>query len=420
MFSQAIIQTIRRLKCNVKIFLNRVDEKESKKAVLYNIIALPAFSARRVTVLWWNFPKVAAANPLPPMYAVILGFITAFTLTYSIIPVIIRVARERRIYDRPNERSSHDEPTPSLGGIGIFAGTICAVVLWTPLDAFGVLQYVLAAFVLIFLIGVLDDLIPLSPTRKFSGQLLVAIILAYKSDVRITSLYGVFGVHGLPELTSFILSVVVIIAIINSFNLIDGINGLAGSIGLLACVSWGAWFLAIRSPALAVVAFSLAGAITAFLKYNFTPARIFMGDTGSLLIGTVCAILSINFIEMSHLASIQAEYAFHSAPAIAIGILILPLYDTSRVFVQRIIHGRSPFSPDKTHIHHLLLDLGISHMNSTAILLFINVLFIALAVLFDHLGTSILLILEIVLMFLFTFFLQRFSRQQYLDSDSKG
>lgn len=374
----------------------------------------------QVTGLWRNFPKVAAANLHPPMYAVILGFITAFTLTFSIIPVIIRVARERRIYDRPNERSSHDEPTPSLGGIGIFAGTICAVVLWTPLDTFGVLQYILAAFVLIFLIGAMDDLLPLSPTKKFSGQMLVAIILAYKSDVRITSLYGVFGVYELPELTSFVLSVVIIIAIINSFNLIDGINGLAGAIGLLACVSWGAWFLAIHSPALAVVAVSLAGAITAFLKYNFTPAQIFMGDTGSLLIGTVCSILAINFIEMNHLASIKPAFTFSSAPAIAVGILILPLYDTSRVFVQRILHGRSPFSPDKTHIHHLMLDLGVNHMQATAILLSVNVLFIAMALLLDHLGTSVLLILEIVLMFLFTFIIQRLPKKHRLDESANG
>jgi len=353
------------------------------------------------------------------MYAVILGFITAFTLTYSIIPVIIRVARERRIYDRPNERSSHDEPTPSLGGIGIFAGTICGVVLWTPLDSFGVLQYILAAFVLIFLIGAMDDLLPLSPTKKFSGQLLVAIILAYKSNVRITSLYGVFGVHELPELTSFVLSVIIIIAIINSFNLIDGINGLAGSIGFLACVSLGAWFLAIHSPALAVVAFSLAGAITAFLKYNFTPAQIFMGDTGSLLIGTVCAILTINFIEMNHLISIHPAYAFNAAPAIAVGILILPLYDTVRVFVQRILQGRSPFSPDKTHIHHLMLELGCSHTQATAILLIVNIFFIGIAVLFDHFGTPLLLVLEIALMFFFTFIIRRFTKKRSLNGVAK-
>ena len=345
------------------------------------------------------------------MYPIILGYITAFTLTFSIIPVIVRVARERRIYDQPNERSSHEEPTPSLGGVGIFAGTICAVVLWMPLDKFGVLQYILAAFVLIILIGVMDDLLPMSPTKKFSGQLLVAIILAYKSNVRITSFYGVFGIQELPELTGFVLSIVVIVAIINAFNLIDGIDGLAGGIGLLACASWGAWFVAVDSPALAVVAFSLAGAITAFLKYNFTPAKIFMGDTGSLLIGTVCAILAINFIEMNHLLPPDSVVTFTAAPAIAVGVLILPLYDTVRVFVQRVLRGNSPFSPDKTHIHHLLLDLGMSHAKATAVLLAVNAAFILGAVALDRLGTTTLLVAEVALMFLLTFFLQRFSKK---------
>ncbi len=350
------------------------------------------------------------------MYAIILGFITAFTLTYTIIPAIIRVARERRIYDRPNERSSHLEPTPSLGGIGIFAGTICAIVLWTPLETFGVLQYILAAFVLIFLIGVMDDLLPLSPTKKFSGQLLVAIILAYKANVSITSFYGLFGIYELPELTSFALSIVVIIAIINSFNLIDGIDGLAGSIGLLACISWGAWFLAVDSAGLAVVAFSLSGAITAFMKYNFSPAKIFMGDTGSMLIGTVCAILAISFIEMNHHIQTPPDYIFQAAPAIAVGILILPLYDTVRVFVQRVVRGRSPFSPDKTHIHHLLLDLGMSHMKATFVLLAVNMFFIIGVVVFNSFGTAMLLSIELVLMFLFTYFLQRILQKRDRDN----
>lgn len=137
-----------------------------------------------------------------------------------------------------------------------------------------------------------------------------------------------------------------------------------------------------------------------------------MGDTGSLLIGTVCAILSINFIEMNHHASSLPAITFNAAPAIAVGILILPLYDTVRVFVQRILHGRSPFSPDKTHIHHLLLDLGMSHSKATAILLLVNVFFIAFTVAFGYLSTSILLVLEIALMFGFTFSLQRLSKKR--------
>lgn len=329
------------------------------------------------------------------MYALMLSFITAFMLTYMIIPIIIRVAKEKRIFDRPNERSSHMEPTPSLGGAGIFAGAICAIVLWTPLQSFGVLQYILAAFILIFLMGVLDDLMPISPVKKLVGQLLVAIILAYKANTQITSFYGVFGVEVLPPLTSFVLSIVIIVGIINAFNLIDGIDGLAGSIGLLSCVFFGAWFFSVGLIAFSVVAFSLSGAIVAFLKFNFTPARIFMGDTGSLLIGTVCAILAINFIESNHNLPVESGYMLGGAPAIAIAVLILPLYDTLSSFIRRVVQGKSPFTPDKKHIHHQLLRLGLTHTHTTMTLMGINLFFVLSVVSMNSLGTRWLLLLEI-------------------------
>ena len=331
------------------------------------------------------------------MHGLILSFTTAFILTYLIIPVIIRVAKERRIFDRPNERSSHAEPTPSLGGIGIFAGAISAIVLWTPLNVFGPLQYILAAFILIFLLGVLDDLVPVSPVKKFVGQLFVAVILTYKANIQITSFYGVFGIEELPALTSFSLSILIIVGITNAFNLIDGINGLAGSIGLLTCSILGAWFFAVGLMSFSVVAFSLAGAIVAFLKYNFTPARIFMGDTGSLLIGTVCAILAIKFIEANHNIPANNPFVLGGAPTIAIAILILPIYDTLSAFVRRVAKGQSPFSPDKKHIHHQLLRLGLTHTQTTLLLMIINLLFVVIAFSLHRLGTKFLLMLELIL-----------------------
>jgi UDP-GlcNAc:undecaprenyl-phosphate GlcNAc-1-phosphate transferase len=340
------------------------------------------------------------------MYALILAFITAFILTLMIIPIIIREARARRIFDRPNERSSHAEPTPSLGGIGIFGGTVCAIVLWTPISSFGMLQYILAAFILIFSLGVMDDLIHISPVKKFVGQLLVAIILVYKANTQITSFYGVFGVETLPPFTSFVLSIVIIVGIINAFNLIDGINGLAGSIGLLSCLLLGSWFFAVGFVAFAVAAFSLAGAIVAFLKFNFTPARIFMGDTGSLLIGTVCAILSINFIESNHHLPVTNPYKLGGAPAIAIAILILPIYDTLSSFIRRISKGYSPFSPDNKHIHHVLLRLGMTHTKATITLMGINLLFVCTMVSLHTLGTQCLLMLEISLALVLALVLQ--------------
>ncbi|MCC7245568.1 MAG: undecaprenyl/decaprenyl-phosphate alpha-N-acetylglucosaminyl 1-phosphate transferase, partial [Saprospiraceae bacterium] len=346
------------------------------------------------------------------MFAVLLGFITAFVLTYTVIPVIIRVAMEKRLYDKPNERSSHDLPTPALGGIGIFAGTVCGIVLWTPLNSFGVLQYILAAFIIIFLVGVMDDLMPIRPMTKMMGQLLVAIILAYKAQIQIVSLHGVLDVYELPEVAAFLISLLAIIGIINAFNLIDGINGLAGSVGLLAGGFWGVWFVASGHPAFGVLGFSLAGALTGFLKYNFTPARIFMGDTGSLLTGTVCAILAIKFIEVNYLPTTPQEVFFHSAPAIAVSVLILPLFDTLRVFTHRIMKGHSPFYADRNHIHHLLLDAGLSHMNATFILMGINVLFIVLANIFSELGTSWLLLIMSVIASILSTFLSRFVRKR--------
>lgn len=353
------------------------------------------------------------------MYAIILGFITAFTLTYTVIPSIIRVAKLKNLFDRPNERSAHAAPTPSLGGIGIFAGAVCGIILWTPFEAFGVLQYILAAFVILFLVGVKDDLIAISPTKKFIAQILCAVILVYKSHIRVTSLYGVLGIYELPEIFSFVLSIVAIVGIINAFNLIDGINGLAGSVGALACVTWGTWFFLVDRIELAIVAFSVAGAVLAFLKYNFTPAQIFMGDTGSLLIGMVCAILAIKFIELQREIPVGKTFAFDAAPAIAIGILILPLYDTCRVFIRRIMQGKSPFYPDKTHIHHLLLDTGLTHMQATAVLVGTNVFFIALVITFNRLGTMPLLMLELGVAFLATSYLYRLAARRKTASMSK-
>lgn len=328
------------------------------------------------------------------MYDIILAFITAFTLTFLAIPSIIHVAKKKNLVDVPGDRHAHKVSTPSLGGIAIFAGTIFSIILWTPFKYFGDLQYILTAFIIMFLVGAKDDIDPISPYKKFGAQLFAALLLVFVAKIRLTSLYGVFGITLIPFWFSVILSVFTIILIINSFNLIDGINGLSGSIGLLITLSFGSWFFLIDKIDLSIVSFSLAGAIVAFLKYNFTPAKIFMGDTGSLLIGLVCAILTIQFIEM-HKVLGNSSYKFLATPAVAIGVLILPLFDTLRVFTIRIFKGRSPFSPDRNHIHHLLIDTGLSHMQATSILVGVNMLFIYLVYSLQHIGSMKLLFVQL-------------------------
>lgn len=334
------------------------------------------------------------------MFDIILAFITAFSLTYLAIPSIISIARKKNLVDEPGERRSHTTSTPSLGGIAIFAGVIFSIILWTPFNVFSDLQYILCAFIIIFLIGAKDDIDPISPSKKFLGQVFAALIVVYKANIKLTSLYGIFGVYALPEYVSILLSIFTIIVIINAFNLIDGINGLSGSIGALISVTLGTWFLQVDRIDLAIVAFALAGSTIAFLKYNVTPAKIFMGDTGSLLLGLVCSILAIEFIE-SHQYLKGSPYAFQAAPSVAVGILILPLFDTLRVFIIRLLSGRSPFSPDRNHIHHLLIDSGLSHMQATGVLVIVNIMFIFLSYRLQKIGTfNLLVVILLVALFL--------------------
>lgn len=341
------------------------------------------------------------------MFDLVLSFITAFLLTFFAIPSVINIAKVKHLCDDPDDRRSHTVSTPSLGGVAIFAGIIFSIILWTPFKHFGDLQYILCAFVIIFLIGLKDDILPMSPYKKLYGEIFATLILIYKCDIRLTSLYGIFGITDLPYFASILLSTFTILVIINAINLIDGINGLAGSIGLLITLFFGFWFYEVNSLGLSIVAFSLAGSLLAFLNYNFTPAKIFMGDTGALLIGLVCAILSIKFIELHRVLPDQlGNFRFQAVPSVAIAILIIPLFDTIRVFTKRLIKGKSPLYPDRTHIHHLLLDRGFSHLQATGILVVVNIIFILIAYYFQNIGSLLLLILIISIALIATYLLE--------------
>lgn len=349
------------------------------------------------------------------MYDIILAFSTAFLLTFFAIPSIISIARKKNLYDEPGERRSHQVNTPSLGGIGIFAGTIFSIILWTPFRFFGDLQYILCAFIIVLLIGAKDDIDPLAPRTKLIGQFFAAGILVFFSNIRITGLHGLFGITEIPFILSVIITLLTIVLIINSFNLIDGINGLSGSIGILIAVTFGSWFYLVNKVELSSVSFALAGSVVAFLYYNITPAKIFMGDTGSLLIGLVAAILAISFIE-HHSYIAESPYAFKEPIAVACGILVLPLYDTLRVIIMRLFKGHSPFKPDRNHIHHLLLDAGLSHMQATSLLVVVNLFFIAFVFYFQFLGTLALLISIAIMATLLTFIIIYYLNNQGIRS----
>lgn len=307
------------------------------------------------------------------MYDIILAFITAFSLTFLAIPSIISIAKKKNLMDEPGERRSHTVKTPSLGGIAIFAGMLFSIILWTPFEYFGDLQYILCAFIIIFLIGAKDDIDPIAPRSKLFGELFAAAILVFRANVRLTSLYGILGIHELPYVISVLLSIFTIIVIINAFNLIDGINGLSGGIGTLISVLLGLWFLKINRVELAMVAFSLAGSLVAFLYYNVTPAKIFMGDTGSLFIGFSLAffiVLIVNGPSGESVFPIEGT----QLQVLCLSALILPCFDTIRVMLSRVLRRKSPFKADRSHLHHLLWKTGL-RANGIAICFALGTLF---------------------------------------------
>jgi UDP-GlcNAc:undecaprenyl-phosphate/decaprenyl-phosphate GlcNAc-1-phosphate transferase len=333
------------------------------------------------------------------MNNILLSSGLAFLITFFAIPVIIQVAKDKKLFDEPDERKVHKNVIPTLGGLGIFAGFIIATLMGVPAAITSELQYFAAATTVIFFLGIKDDILILSASKKFVGQLIAAGIIIKFGGIQLTNFHGFLGVYEIPHITGTIISLFTIIVITNSFNLIDGVDGLAGSLGLLTTLVFGTYFFYAGQLTYAVMAFALAGSIIGFLIYNFSPAKIFMGDTGSLLLGLVNSILVIKFINTA--GNPASNFPIESAPAIGFSILMIPLFDTLRVFGLRIMQRRSPFSPDRTHVHHFLLDLGLSHRMVTITCVLVNITFIAMAFFMRSLGTTLVLGVLLLSSFIF-------------------
>jgi UDP-N-acetylmuramyl pentapeptide phosphotransferase/UDP-N-acetylglucosamine-1-phosphate transferase len=311
------------------------------------------------------------------MDKILLGTSLAFFITFAAIPVIIQVADAKKLFDVPDERKVHLSPIPSLGGLGIFAGLILSFLVTFPISLAAEFQYFFAAALVIFFLGLKDDILVISPIKKLIGQFIAAFLIIYKGGIQIKSMHGFLGVYELPEVMSLALTYLTVIVIINSFNLIDGVDGLAGSLGLMTALIFGSYFYYVGQLPYSILAFILAGSLLGFLIFNHSPARIFMGDTGSLLLGLINSILVIRFISTAD--NPTSVFQLSSSPAIGFAILMVPLFDTIRVFSVRILNRRSPFSPDRNHIHHMLLDKGLSHSAVTYTCVGLNLLFIAFA-----------------------------------------
>jgi UDP-GlcNAc:undecaprenyl-phosphate GlcNAc-1-phosphate transferase len=266
---------------------------------------------------------------------------------------VIRFASQRRWFDKPDERKLHTSEIPRLGGVAIMGSLIISILLVAGPDTILNTRYFLAGLLILFFVGLWDDLQPARPVIKLLGEVIPVALLTYSARIPLGELF--------PEIQwvnaiEWPFTIFITFWAVNAYNLIDGINGLAGTLGLIACIGMGI----TGSPDVYHLCISMAGALMAFLFYNFLKPRIFMGDGGSLPVGYLLAF------SLTQLHSSTPSPADNIDIALtAISLMSLPLFDMARVFFIRIQKRKNPFKGDRNHLHHLLLETGLSHVGAT-------------------------------------------------------
>lgn len=329
-------------------------------------------------------------------------FIGAFLLTYLTIPKIISVVEYKRLMDNPNNRSSHSLGTPTLGGVAFFYILIFALFFINARDTYDEAMYIIPGLTILFIVGLKDDLVVISPGAKLLSQLFAIAFILANPSFTILSLNGFLNINEIPYYLYLIIGGFMMITIINSYNLIDGIDGLASVVGIVIMVIYTTIFYLTEEYFFALLAIALNASLMAFLGFNLSSnKKIFMGDTGSLIVGFVISILTLKFLALPKTDYADLPFLLENVPLIAISILIVPLFDTARVFAIRLANKKGPFSPDRNHTHHVLIDYwGLSHKQASFIIGCFNLLFVTLFIVLGstakNLGMVIMLVSVII------------------------
>jgi UDP-GlcNAc:undecaprenyl-phosphate GlcNAc-1-phosphate transferase len=287
-------------------------------------------------------------------------FITALLATLLIMPVVIKLAVKINAVDDPGQRKIHETSIPLLGGVAM---SLAFIITSVPLvSQIPVMTAFLYGFAIIALTGLADDLWHLRPLFKFSGEIISSLVFLVISGTALHSFGDLLGTGEVNTgLYALAISVFCMIGVMNAINMADGLDGLAGGTSLIACVFL-AWFSVLSGqPFLTSLLIALMGCVTGFLYYNRYPAKVFMGDTGSLMLGYVLAVICILMVE-NKLVEVSV------APVSMAIVMGLPIVDAILVMCNRILHGRNPFSSDNTHLHHRLLALGFSHPQTVLVM----------------------------------------------------
>jgi UDP-GlcNAc:undecaprenyl-phosphate GlcNAc-1-phosphate transferase len=305
----------------------------------------------------------------------IIAFVLSVLVTAYLVPKIIKIVRFKKLMDSPNERSSHSVATPSLGGMAFFIVLMLSMYFNHTYDTYGVSTSIYPALTILFFLGLKDDLVILSPMTKLIGQSAASLFILMNPKFAIHSLHGFLNIEHLNHWAGIGVGFLIMLAVINAFNLIDGIDGLAASIGIIAFSGFTVVFFFAERYFFGLTSLVMVGILTGFLFFNLSSKnRIFMGDTGSMLIGFMVGLMSVRFLALDIESLNRLPFNAIDVPIVLISFIIIPLFDTARVFTIRLLNGRSPFSADRNHVHHILIDaFKISHRKASFLIASVNI-----------------------------------------------
>lgn len=331
----------------------------------------------------------------------VLSFISSLSLVLLTIPFILKLAVRKQLFGARGDRAKlHAGQVPQLGGVAIYLAVLIALLL-IGIDI-NEIKWLLLSSLIVFGIGVTDDLKGVSPGLKLLFQITAAFLIVVEGGIRIASFQGILDVTTLAYLPGVSISLLFVVGLVNAFNLIDGIDGLAGSVALMVCLIYAFLFFQAGHLAMAYLSCSTAGAMLGFLFFNVCSHRkIFMGDCGSLLIGLLISFYSIKILNITEDIAVVSTFKLGSKFGFVVALLSIPLFDTLRVFVLRILNKRSPFKADYNHIHHRLLSLGLSHIQATILLISMNLGVIAFSLRVQLLSNLQIIILVFIIMISF-------------------
>jgi UDP-GlcNAc:undecaprenyl-phosphate GlcNAc-1-phosphate transferase len=325
-------------------------------------------------------------------YLLVVYAASAFAVAALIFPVLIKILSGRKVFDTPGVHKIHKHYVPKMGGICILLGAVFSIMIGLPFAAWGSFKFFFISVALMFIAGLRDDILTLSPNEKLVGQILPIMLLVVFGDTLLTSFYGtIFQGFDFPLPLAWLITVFTIVILTNAYNLVDGIDGLAGTVAVICMSSFGIWFFVVGQTHLALIAFAFVGAVFAFLVFNWQPSRIFMGDTGTMVIGLVLSFLAVKFINVNFSLPENDPYRFQSSIGTAICVLIIPIFDTFRVIIIRLAKRQSPFRADHNHFHHMILSFGFSHASTVRLLAIVNLIFIGTAVILKNHGDTVIL-----------------------------